>query len=184
MSAYSPFLNWFGQHQCLNKSINKDLKSWLFDTGSLTARLLKHCPGRFSVQLISLERTTPDLDEASALNLKPRSQAMIREVILCCDKQPVIYARTIIPVSSMRGALRGLATLGNQPLGAVLFADKSMKRKPVQVSSISPAHKYYSRIGNKGNEKIFGRRSVFVLKGQELLVSEFFLPGLLTQNNS
>ena len=181
MSAYSPFINWFGQQQCLNKSINKDLKSWLFDTGSLTARLLKRCPGRFSVQLLSLERSTPTLDEASALCLQPRSQAIVREVLLCCDNRPVIYARTIIPLSSMRGALRGLATLGNQPLGAVLFADKLMKRKAVEVTTISPAHKCYSWTGYKGKEPISGRRSVFVLKGQELLVSEFFLPDLLSQ---
>lgn len=179
MSAYSPFINWFGQQQCQNKLIKKNLKSWLFDTGSLTARLLKHCPDQFSVQLVSLKRSTPTPDEASALSLNPRSQAIIREVLLCCDNRPVIYARTIIPLSSLRGALRGLAMLGNQPLGVVLFADKSMKRRSVEVASISPGHKYYSWTGYKGKEKIFGRRSVFVLKGQELLVSEFFLPDLL-----
>ena len=110
--------------------------------------------------------------------MPPRSMAMIREVLLYCGDTPVVYARTIIPTSSLRGALRGLALLGNKPLGAVLFSDKSMHRKPMEVTCIKPEHKCYSWMKYKGNETIWGRRSVFQLRGKELLVSEFFLPNL------
>lgn len=179
MSGHHTRLHWCKQKYCLTAELNKEIKSWLFDSSSLTARLKKHCNGRFSVRVLSVKRATPTPDEKETLGLKPRSQAMIREVLLCCNDQPVVYARTIIPVSSLRGALRGLALLGSRPLGAVLFADKSMRRKPMEITSISKNHKCYSWTRNKGSEKIYGRRSVFILKGKKLLVSEFFLPKLL-----
>ena len=151
----------------------------MFDSGSLTARLIDYCDGQFSVKVLSVKRATPTPDEKEALGLKTRSQALIREVLLLCNNEPVVYARTIIPVSSLRGALRGLALLGNRPLGAVLFSDKSMKRYPVEITSVKASHKCYSWMRHKGEEKIYGRRSVFVLRDKELLVSEFFLPSLV-----
>lgn len=110
--------------------------------------------------------------------MRYRGQALIRQVLLRCDGQPLVYARTIIPLSSLRGALRGLALLGNRPLGAVLFADRQMKRKPMQITSMDSSHLCYQWTGHKGQRKIWGRRSIFVLRGKELLVSEFFLPEL------
>jgi len=182
MSGHYTRLNWCRQKLCLTRNLNKEIKSWLFDSGSLTARLINGCDNGFSVRLLSVRRATPTPDEKEALGLAARSQAVIREVLLLCNDEPVVYARTVIPVSSLRGALRGLALLGNRPLGAVLFSDKSMLRKPVEVTSVSADHKCYQWMQYKGAEKIYGRRSVFVLKGEELLVSEFFLPRLFAEN--
>lgn len=179
MSGHHTRLRWCKQQHCLSTELNSQIKSWLFDTGSLTARLIKHCHGNFSVKVLSVRTATPTPDEISALGLKPRSQALIRQVLLYCDDKPVVYARTIIPVSSLRGALRGLVQLGARPLGAVLFADKKMKRKPMEITSLTAKHKCYSWTQSRGTEKIWGRRSVFNLKNSELLVSEFFLPELM-----
>lgn len=178
MSGYHTQLNWCKKQHCFNKSLNIKLKSWLFASGSLTARLIDHCSGEFSVKIISIKRATPTPDEITALGMKPRSHALIREVYLCCDNEPLIYARTIIPVSSLRGALRGLALLGNKPLGAVLFSDKSMRRKPMEITSLKPGYKWHIWTQDTIKKTVWGRRSVFSLKQQELLVSEFFLPAL------
>lgn len=179
MSGYHTRLRWRKRQHCLPIGLNKQTRSWLFDMGSLTSRLIENCDGEFAVKVLSVRRDTPTPDEISVLNMQIRSQALIREVLLTCNKKPVVYARTIIPVSSLRGVLRGLALLGNKPLGAVLFADKSMRRKPMEITMLSPKHKFYAWTRHKGKEKIWGRRSVFILKEQELLVSEFFLPDLL-----
>lgn len=181
MSGHLTRLHWCKQKHCLTTPLDNEIKSWLFDTGSLTARLIKHCNNNFSVKVISVKSSTPTPDEKKALGLASRSQALIREVLLYCNDRPVVYARTIIPVSSLRGALRGLALLGSRPLGAVLFADNSMQRKPVEVTALKKGHKCYSWTQYQGKEIIYGRRSVFVLKGEELLVSEFFLPDLLNK---
>ncbi len=179
MSGHHTRLHWCNQKHCFLMASNDEIKSWLFDSGSLTARLINYCDGKFSVKVLSVKRATPTPDEIKALNLKTRSQAIIRQVLLLCDGQPVVYARTVIPVSSMRGALRGIILLGNKSLGAVLFADKKMRRKPVEVTSVNASHACYAWTGYSGKESIWGRRSVFILKNQELLVSEFFLPDLL-----
>jgi len=178
MSGHHTRLNWCKKQHCLSKQINPSIKRWLFDTGSLTARLINHCDGKFSVKVISMRRASPTPDEVAVLRMKARSYAVIREVLLFCDDEPLVYARTIIPVSSLRGALRGLAMLGNKPLGAVLFADKSMRRKPMEITRLKPDHKVHVWTKSESDALVWGRRSVFILKQQELLVSEFFLPRL------
>ncbi len=178
MSGYHTRLNWCEKKNCFSKLLNTKIKRWLFASGSLTARLIDHCSGEFSVKVISIKRATPTPDEISALGMKPRSHAIIREVHLCCNNEPLVYARTIIPVSSLRGTLRGLALLGNKPLGAILFSDKSMRRKSMEVTSIKPGHKCHIWTQCMVHTTVWGRRSIFSLKQQELLVSEFFLPAL------
>ncbi|VAW64091.1 Chorismate--pyruvate lyase [hydrothermal vent metagenome] len=179
MSGHYTHLRWRRQQRFLTHS-DAHIKSWLFDTGSLTARLISHCNADFRVKVLSVKRATPTPDEVAALGLRPRNQALIRQVLLCCGDFPVVYARTVIPLSSLRGALRGLVLLGNKPLGAVLFADKSMRRKSLEVTSLTELHKCYRWTQHKGSERIWGRRSLFSLKNKELLVSEFFLPTLFS----
>ena len=67
--------------------------------------------------------------------------------------------------------------MGNRPLGAMLFADRTMRRETVEVAMLPAAHNanQYTNIG----EPIWGRRSVFRVSGKPLLVSEYFLPELL-----
>lgn len=178
MSGYHSRLTWRKKQHCLTWPITPQQQNWLFDSGSLTARLIKYCAGEFSVNVLSVKRAMPSVDEIAALQMPARNHALIREVLLCCNRQPLVYARTIIPVSSMRGALRGLAQLGNRPLGAVLFADKSMTRTPIEITSLETDHVFLNWMQSENTDSIWGRRSVFTLKGERLLVSEFFLPEL------
>jgi len=178
MSGHHTRLRWCHQQRCFSTKLSAEIKSWLFDTGSLTARLIEHCDQPFSVKVLSVVRATPTPDEVKALGLSTRSQAIIRQVLLYCGEQPVVYARTIIPVSSLRGSLRGIVLLGNKSLGAVLFADKSMRREAMEITSLKASHKCHSWTCYQGVDSIWGRRSVFKIKNKKLLVSEFFLPDL------
>jgi len=110
----------------------------------------------------------------------PRS-ALVRQVLLCCKKQPLVYARTVIPLATIQGAQRKYANMGNRPLGAMLFADRTMSREAVEVALLPAGHDahQYTNIG----EPIWGRRSVFRVSGKPLLVSEYFLPELLRKNS-
>ena len=179
MSGCRYLLNWNPRKKCVSIDIPADINDWLFDPSSLTARLIKKCSGRFRVEVLSIEKTTPTPDEIRVLKMRYRSQAIIRQVLLYCDDKPWVYARTIIPVSSLRGPLRGIAKLGNKPLGAVLFADKSMVRSEIEVACVKPDSACYVWTHHKGDEVVWGRRSVFWVRKKPLLVSEFFLPELL-----
>jgi len=183
MSGHLSRLTWCQPEHCLSSRPGREISRWLLDEGSLTARLIEHCQGEFHVRVLSVNRATPTPDEISALAMRPRNQALIRQVLLYCNQQPVVYARTIIPLSSLRGALRGLVHLGTRPLGAVLFADKTMRRRPMEISRLKAGHICHTWTQYKGKADIWGRRSVFVLKNRELLVSEFFLPTLFEQQS-
>lgn len=176
MSGYYSSLKWRKRQQCLRDKISPDIYHWLFDPESLTAKIIKSCNGKFSVHLIDQGRATPTLDEIRALGVRYRCDAIIRQVILFCDDKPWVYARSVIPVTTLKGSLKRLAYLGNKPLGAVLFADTSIIRSEVEVTSIDSSHEIYKCVDFKKEKKIWGRRSVFSHRRKRLLVSEFFLP--------
>ena len=126
------------------------------------------------------------LSEARALGRQPHEIALVRQVRLLCNERPWVFARTVIPLSSLQGGLHRLARLGTKPLGAVLFADPSLQRQPLEITRITPRHRLYHMAtatgGAEVTDPLWGRRSVFRLRGKPLLVSEFFLPSLLHDN--
>jgi chorismate--pyruvate lyase len=156
-------------------------RDWLVDDSSLTRRLQLACPARFDVEVIAQRLERPMLSEARVLGRPPREIALVRQVRLRCAAQPWVFARTVIPLPSLHGGLRRLALLGNQPLGAVLFADPKLQRQPLEIARITPRHRLF-RMATAGGDPetagLWGRRSVFTLQGNPLLVSEFFLPTL------
>jgi len=155
------------------------LCSWLLDPESLTLRLQQLCPGRFEVRVVSQLRGRPALNEAQVLGMRNGSHALIRQVLLLCGGQPWIFARTVIPLRSLRGRLKRLAHLGTRPLGGVLFADPGMRRGVVEMACIRPGQALYTAATAHLHEPppaIWGRRSVFTITRKPLLVSEVFLP--------
>jgi len=171
---------WKPGRNFLRRSIPQDLCGWLLDTASLTLRLQRLCPGKFQVRVLSQAWGIPRVDEARVLKMKPGRLAIIRQVHLLCDGQPRVYARTVIPVTSLRGKLKRLAHLGTRPLGGLLFADPDMQRGGVELARISRGQSLYQAATRHLRQRpaaIWGRRSVFRLSGRPLLVSEVFLPG-------
>jgi chorismate--pyruvate lyase len=163
----------------LRAAIPRRLCSWLLDPASLTLRLQGLCPGKFGVRLLSQGWAVPRLDEARALGIRHGERALIRQVHLLCGDHPWVYARTVIPATSMHGRLRRLAHLGTRPLGAMLFADPGMQRGPVELASIGPGQPLFTdatRHLQQPTGDIWGRRSVFRIAHKPLLVSEIFLP--------
>ncbi len=173
---------WRPENQYLRCSVPEGLLSWLLDTDSLTRRISQKCRGCFRVRVLDQGWGYPRHDERLVLRIPARQRVTIRQVQLLCNEVPWVFARTLIPVSTLHGPQRRLAYLGNKPLGAYLFADPSMRRGPVELARISRRHAMYlpatSGIKTKPAD-IWGRRSVFWIGGKPLLVSEVFLPDLL-----
>lgn len=169
-------ISWYSVLSQTDYRVPKVWRDWLFDAGSLTQRLLDASGGELSVNVIKQQLQVPSLSERNALGLPDRQQAMIREVLLCGGCQPWVYARSVMPLSTLSGRLRKLRQLDNQPLGALLFKDPTMTREPVEVACInSDNNQLPCRLIN-GESSIWGRRSVFRLDQKPLLVAEFFLP--------
>jgi chorismate--pyruvate lyase len=155
--------------------------SWLCDQGSLTRRLVDLCGDRFSVRVLSQQWVKPEVDEAALLNIKPHQRVLLRQVQLLCEQDVLVYARSIIPLSTLQGPHRRLKHLGNKPLGGYLFANPNLRREKHQLAAISPNNPMFATAlcdSNQDCSRIWGRRSLFTLGGKSLLVSEYFLPEL------
>ena len=123
----------------------------------------------------------PRLDEARALGIRSSQIGWVRQVQLLCEGTPWVFARTVVPVSTLSGAQRQLARLGNRPLGAFLFADPGMQRGPVELARICKGQAMFSEASLGLKQKpaeVWGRRSVFRVGGKPLLVAELFLPAV------
>lgn len=158
------------------------LLSWLLDPSSLTLRLQRACEGNFSVQVLYQHWSKPAADEASLLGIRRGERVLVRQVHLLCDGQPWVFARTVIPASTMRGRGRRLSQLGSRPLGEVLFSDPSISRGTMQIASIHPGQVLFRRATSlleKRPETIWGRRSLFYVGHRPLLVNEVFLPNII-----
>ena len=182
IQEYNPIEPRWQVYQRLHHAgIDPSLLEWLLDGSSLTQRIIQCCNGNFEVEVISQQWQRPLLNEAMTLKIRPHHYALIRQVRLLCNGKPWVFARTVIPAITLRGAVRRLAYLGNKPLGAVLFADPSMRRDAIEIARLSTrTHHYADALQRQATraEQIWGRRSVFYLSNKPLLVSEFFLPGI------
>jgi chorismate lyase len=180
-AALSAEPHWSEQSHLLRTRVPADRLSWLIGTESLTHRVRQACGGRFLVRVLSQGWGRPLRSEARVLQLRGGERCLVREVQLLCDDRPWVFARTIIPATTLSGPQRRLARLGNRPLGAVLFADPSMRRGAVQIAALTARHGMFARATRDLKQRparIWGRRSVFRVADKPLLVSEIFLPGL------
>ena len=156
-------------------------RSWLTDQGSLTRRIIAHCP-LFSVRHLRQHSDLTDRDEAAMCGLAGSPRVMLREVFLYCGDTPVVFAHSVLPYTSLRGAWTKLGKLGNRPLGAALFANPCVRRAPLAYKRLSPRHSLYQRACARLGQRppyLWARRSLFALHGRRILVTEVFLPTLL-----
>ncbi|MEW5942241.1 MAG: chorismate lyase [Pseudomonadota bacterium] len=156
-------------------------RPWLLDRGSLTRRIQERCAA-FSVRKVRQRRARANVDETVLVGLRPTVRTGVREVYLYCGETPVVFAHSVLPEKSLRGAWGGLGRLGSKPLGAVLFDNPNVRRTPLQFRKVNPHHNLYRRACRELSSPpstLWARRSVFSLHGRPILVTEVFLPGIL-----
>lgn len=147
---------------------------------SLTQRLRERCE-QFSVREVRQRLARPRLDEALAARLEPHHAALIREVFLYCGEQPVVYARSILPTASLVGSWARLGKLGTKPLGHALFSDPRVQREPFRFRKFRAGDAVHraATLGKNIRQDLWGRYSVFHLRGRPIMVTEVFLPAIL-----
>jgi chorismate lyase len=155
-------------------------RKWLIDNGSLTARLKARYKD-FAVQPVLLKNAKAFTDESALLDLKASQHALIREVLLMGNNQPVVFAHSVLPRASLRGAWHRFGQLGNKPLGAALFGNKKVKRTPLEYKKLSACSPVSMRVAEHMQTKpkaLWARRSIFSLNCAKILVTEVFLEQL------
>jgi len=144
-------------------------QDWLSDASSLTQLIANKTQSPVSVKVLS-DRNQNLLNDEALLFNQPLNHCRIREVYLCVNDVPVVFARSILPTSSSTGINRDVLQLGSKPLGEVLFRKG---KAPILLRQIT-------EVPGLG----WGRRSLYQLRGHPILISEFFLPELLAQIKS
>jgi chorismate--pyruvate lyase len=158
------------------------MHAWLSDGGSLTRSMIRSCRHKFRVEVVMQEYGRALPSEAQLLDAADAPQAtLVREVRLRCGREPWVFARTLIPMRSLRGPAHALTRLGRRPLGEVLFSDPTTRRLEVEVARITPRHRLFQRATahlRRQPDAIWGRRTLFEYGGERILVNELFLPGI------
>ena len=134
--------------------IPEEVLFWINDNTSLTQKL-RNKYSRFEVKIIRQESSRLYTHE---LDFFDRNENfVVREVLLIGNNKPVVFARSVIPITKDTDKIIGV---GNKPLGEILFNDPLIIRKEIEVTNINGT---------------WGRRSVFIMNDSRILVSEFFL---------
>ena len=144
-------------------------RDWLFDSGSLTARLKTLSEGKFAVEVVDESWLVfPELRFRSRFGpVAPGHRFWSRRVVLLGNGVPWVFANTLIPTHSLGGDLEQIIRLGTRPLGEYLFSQPELSRSEIEIKEIA--------------EQSWGRRSWFFLNAKPVLVAEYFLPALLRQ---
>lgn len=149
-------------------------RDWLADTGSLTRRLTALAAGAFTVQPLA-EGWQPLRDEEClALGIAVGSEGWVREVQLCGQGCPWVFARSVAARTALADSGLDLEKLGERSLGELLFCDQAFARGP-----LSACHYPRAWLPSKlAADALWARRSCFSRGDLQVLVAEVFLPAL------
>lgn len=148
-------------------------REWLLASGSLTQKLKSHCT-QFEVKVLGEDMLSPFPGE-----LPEQQPAWIREVLLCLDNIPWVFARTLVPGTMMDKAQDNFLNLGTRPLGELLFTSGDFTPGKIEVSQFTACNSLANLIDSLSQDSLqplWGRRRYFSHQAQQLIVSEIFLP--------
>lgn len=168
---------WLAEPQLPQLCTDSSTTSWLRERGSLTERLRQRW-GNVAVHLLGEGLATPLRHESARLQLAPAMLAWVRCVLLVCQNQPRVYARTVIPDWTAHNPWAEVQRLGSQPLGELLFRLPDLQRSGFewgQSVSWPHAEHWTSPASAQPQPEPLARRCVFVREQAPLLLTEVFL---------
>ncbi len=158
------------------------LRDWLRAPGSLSRRLAK-LGERFEVEVLRQAVAPLRRHERVALGQPHYGLALVREVILRVDGEPVVWARSAVHQLGTRGPWKALRGLGNRPLAHMLYDDPRIRRSELQprrlarhgVTRRQLARQWQAATGAEPSpQMLWSRNSVFSCRGADLRVMEVF----------
>lgn len=158
------------------------LRDWLRAPGSLSRRLAR-LGQRFEVQV--LRQGVAPLRPPEVAALGRRGLALVREVILRVDGEPLVWARSTLHLRDSRGPWQAVRGLGNRPLAHLLYDDPRIHRSSLQPRRLARhgatrrqlARQWRTATGQDPSpQMLWSRNSVFCFQGADLRVVEVFSP--------
>ena len=153
--------SWITYKEMINQVKNDSIKSWLSESGPITKRISAN--ENFELNLLREEIDEVDETEKKYLG-NSIGDIKVREVLLLGNKVPKVYAKSLIPVKTIKKGFSKLGSLGTKPLGDILFEKNIFNKIDVMYSSF--VHE----------DSIFwGRKTKYLVKNLPFSVMEIFL---------
>ena len=153
--------SWMTYKEMINQVKNDSIKSWLSESGPITKRISAN--ENFELNLLREEIDEVDETEKKYLG-NFIGDIKVREVVLLGNKVPKVYAKSLIPVKTIKKGFSKLGSLGTKPLGDILFEKNIFNKIDVMYSSF--VHE----------DSIFwGRKTKYLVKNLPFSVMEIFL---------
>tara|TARA_B100000282_G_scaffold241111_1_gene183952 strand:- start:9 stop:500 length:492 start_codon:yes stop_codon:yes gene_type:complete len=157
---FNKLTSWISETKSLEVR-NKEILSWLNEGGSITSRIRSF--SNFKLKLLKDGPGEVDIIEDDLI-ISNYEENNIREVILLSNEEPLIYAKSIIPLETIKLGLNILGNLKENPLGDILFSNPEIKKK----------YMLFARFQSK-EEIFYGRKGIYTVKGYPFSVCEIFL---------
>lgn len=175
-------MRWVNSLNDLTYQPSSAISDWLTKPYILS-RSLKQVSDTFSVHLISQQFLAPFPEEKEKLNIRENELPLVREVFLQGDGIALTYGRVIVPEPTYQRHFGAFDALGSQPIGeTMLYNNPEATRSGFEYTMLDEdsdfAKTLFAKLPFLLPQPLWGRRSVFWLREDPLLVTEFFLPTL------
>ena len=148
--------------ESIESKVNTSILSWLSESGPITNRI--KLSQKFELELLNDEIDEISIEEKLFLNSVSET-FRVRRVILLGNNTPVVYAKSVIPSSTIENGLSSLGKIGNAPLGDILFTPGVFtKLEMVCASFLSKEKNVY-----------WGRKIKYSVNSEPISVMEVFL---------
>lgn len=148
--------------ESIESKVDVSIFSWLSESGPITNRI--KLSQKFELELLNDE--IDEISKEEKLFLNSVSETFrVRRVILLGNNTPVVYAKSVIPSSTIENGLSSLGKIGNAPLGDILFTPGVFtKLEMVCASFLSKEKNVY-----------WGRKIKYSVNSEPISVMEVFL---------
>ena len=148
--------------ESIESKVDASVLSWLSESGPITNRI--KLSQKFELELLNDE--IDEISKEEELFLNSVSETFrVRRVILLGNNTPVVYAKSVIPSSTIENGLSSLGKIGNAPLGDILFTPGVFtKLEMVCASFLSEEKNVY-----------WGRKIKYSVNSEPISVMEVFL---------
>lgn len=148
--------------ESIESKVDPSIFSWLSESGPITNRI--KLSQKFELELLNDEIDEISKEEKLFLNTVSET-FRVRRVILLGNNTPVVYAKSVIPSSTIENGLSSLGKIGNAPLGDILFTPGVFtKLEMVCASFLSKEKNVY-----------WGRKIKYSVNSEPISVMEVFL---------
>ena len=172
-------VDWLPAERLGQAKIEAGVRTWLIGKGLLTQRLKDVCGDKFCLRLI--EQNTGLLDASQRAALRCFDTAgLFREVKMYCRDKAWVYARTIMPDSTL-SLHPWLAELGDASLGETLAGLTGVERSAYEYAWLPAADPIAVRAlkdANSAPAGLWSRRYRCTLHAAPLLIQELFFPNV------